>query len=150
MTTLVLWTHICSTDTLGFWKGQILLNPCVIPCTLLLLTIGEMLQLVTDPGLLVSASRSTCTHTHIHTPITKLSLSLSLNPANFRAAHRRMLQDADILALLSPLPPTRPTLPETSSLAWPIYLLLSPKNGQRFERTLMLTPVPSDSRMVQS
>ena len=94
MITLVLWAHIRSTDTVGFWKGQILLSPRV-PLAPLLLTIGAMLQLVTDPRLLVSPSHSTRTHTPSQS-------SLSLNPANFRAAHRRMLQDADILALLSP------------------------------------------------
>ena len=77
MITLVLWAHIRSTDTVGFWKGQILLTPRV-PLAPLLLTIGEMLQLVTDPRLLVSPSHSTRTHTHIHThPITKRSFSES-------------------------------------------------------------------------
>ena len=79
MITLVLWTHIHSIDTVGFWKGQIWLDPCVSLAPLLL-TIGELLQLVADPRLLVSPSHSTRTHTHTHThthPTTKLSLSES-------------------------------------------------------------------------
>ena len=136
MITPVLWAHIHSIDTVGFWKGQIRLNPCVSLAPLLL-TVGELLQLVADPRLLVSLSHSTRTHTHTHahTPHHK-ALSLWILPPSGQPAE----ESCRMLASESHLPPLDLFSLRPHHWPGPNYLLLSPTEWSQSWMDLDIDP----------